>query len=92
MDHGFLAAISKEIHEPLTGTNLAIYPSLLGSLKYAAVCTCPDISTAFNILGSAQANPTVSHMHALKKLLRYLKGPPNMSLTLRGVRTTHSNS
>jgi hypothetical protein len=28
----------------------------------------------------------------MKKVLRYLKGTPNISLTLGGVRTTHSNS
>jgi hypothetical protein len=50
MDHGFLAAISKQIHVPLTGTDRDIYPSLLGSLQYAAVCTRrPYILTAFSI-------------------------------------------
>jgi hypothetical protein len=74
MDHGFLVAISKQPYVPLTGTDLVIYPSVLDSLQYAALCTRLDISTAFNILGSSQANPTVAHMHALKKVLRYLKG------------------
>jgi hypothetical protein len=84
MDPGFLAAISKQTHVPLTGTDRDVYPSLLGRLQYAAVCTRPDISTALSILGSAQANPTVAHMQALKKVLRYLKGSPSMSLTLGG--------
>jgi hypothetical protein len=84
MDHGFLDAISKQTHVPLTGTDLAIYPSLLDTLHYAAVCTRLDISTALSIPGSAHANPTVAHMHALKKVLRYLKGSPTMSLTLGG--------
>jgi hypothetical protein len=52
MDPGFLPTISKQTHVPLTGTDRDIYPSLLGSLKYAAVCTRPDISTALSILGS----------------------------------------
>eukprot|EP00193_Tetraselmis_chui_P020596 CAMPEP_0177780784 /NCGR_PEP_ID=MMETSP0491_2-20121128/17441_1 /TAXON_ID=63592 /ORGANISM="Tetraselmis chuii, Strain PLY429" /LENGTH=133 /DNA_ID=CAMNT_0019300685 /DNA_START=321 /DNA_END=722 /DNA_ORIENTATION=- len=92
MDHGFLAAIAKQTPIPLTGADRDIYPSRLGSLQYAAVCTRPDISTALSILGSAQANPTVAHMQALKKVMRYLKGSPSMSLTLGGVRTTLSNS
>jgi hypothetical protein len=91
MDLGFLAAISKQTHVSLTGTDRDIYPSLLGSLHYAAVCTRPDISTALSILGSAHANPTVAHMQAFKKVLRYLKGSPIMSMTLGGVRTTLSN-
>jgi hypothetical protein len=65
MDPGFLAAISKQTHVPLTGTDRDIYPSLLGSLQYAVVCTIPDISTALSILGSAHANPSVAHMQAL---------------------------
>jgi len=84
MDPGFLAALSKQTAVPLTGADRDVYPSLLGSLQYAAVCTRPDISTALSILGSAQANPTVAHMQALKKVLRYLKGSPAMSLTLGG--------
>jgi hypothetical protein len=84
MDPGFLAAISKQTHVPLTGTDRDIYPSLLGSLQYAAVCTRPDISTALSILGCAQANPTVAHMQTMSKVLRYLKGSPNMSLALGG--------
>jgi hypothetical protein len=85
MDHGFLAAISKQTHVHLKGTDRDIYPSMLGSLQNAADCTRPDISTALSILGSAQTNPTVAHMQALKKVLRYLKGSPNMSLALGGV-------
>jgi hypothetical protein len=67
MDPCFLAAISKQTPVPLTGTDRDIYPSLVGSLQYAAVCTRPDISTALSILGSAHASPTVAHMQALKK-------------------------
>jgi hypothetical protein len=85
MDPGFLAAISKQTPVPLTGTDRDIYPSLLGSLKYAAVCTRPDISTALCILGLAQASPTVAHMQVMTKVLRYLKGSSIMSMTLGGV-------
>jgi hypothetical protein len=84
MDPGFLAAISKQTHVPLTGTDHDIYPSMLGSLQYTAICTRLDISTALSILGSEQANPTVAYMQALKNVLRYLKGSPSMSLTLGG--------
>jgi hypothetical protein len=46
-----------------------------------------------SILGSAHANPTMAHMKGLKKVLRYRKGTPIMSLTLvKGARTTHFNS
>jgi hypothetical protein len=61
-----------------------VYPSLMGSLQYATVCTRPDVSTALSILGSAQASPTEANLHALKKVLRYLHGTIDMRLTLGG--------
>jgi hypothetical protein len=82
MDPSFLAAMSKWTPVPLKWKELKIYPNLLGSLQFAAACTRPDISIAVNILGSAQANPTDAQMQAMKKVLRYLKGTPIMSLTL----------
>jgi hypothetical protein len=66
-----------------------VYPNLLGSLRYAAFSTRPDVSTALSILGSAQASPTDAHMHALKKALRYLHGTIDMRLTL-GEGTDHN--
>jgi hypothetical protein len=61
----------------------------MGSLMYAAVWTRPDVSTALSILGSAQASYTDAHLHALKKVLRYLHGTIDMRLTLGGG-TDHS--
>jgi hypothetical protein len=37
-----------------------------------------------SILGSPHANPTDAHLHALKKVLRYLHGTLNLRLTLGG--------
>jgi hypothetical protein len=74
---------------PLTGVAKDAYPSLMGSLLYAAVYTRPDVSTALSILGSAQASPTDAHMQALKRVLRYLHGTIDMRLTLGGG-TDHS--
>jgi hypothetical protein len=66
-----------------------VYPSLIGSLQYAAVCTRPDVSTALSILRSAQASPTDAQQHALKKVHRYLHGTIDMRMTL-GRGTGHS--
>jgi hypothetical protein len=84
MDPGLFAAISKRPLVPLTGTKLEIYPSVLGSLQYAVVYTRHDISTALSIIDSSHANPTIAHMQAFMKVLRYRKGTPNMSPTLGG--------
>jgi hypothetical protein len=68
----------------LTGVAKDVYPGLLGSLQYAAVCTRPNVSTALSILDSAQASPTDAHLHALKKVLLYVPGTIDMRLTLGG--------
>jgi hypothetical protein len=67
MDPGFFAGLAHMTSPPLTGVAKDVYPSLMGSLQYAAVCTRPDVSTALNILGSAQASPMDAHMQALKR-------------------------
>jgi hypothetical protein len=70
IDPGLLAGLVHMSSPYLTGVAKDVYPSLMGSLQYAAVCTRPDVSTSLSILGSAQASPTDAHMHALKKVLR----------------------
>jgi hypothetical protein len=74
----------------LIGVAKDVYPSLMGNLRYAAVCTRPCVSTVVSILGSPQANPTKTHLQTLKKVVRYLKETIDRSHTL-GVRTTTSN-
>jgi hypothetical protein len=74
MDPGFLAGLAHMTLPPLAGVDKDVYPSLMGSLHCAAVCTRPNVSTALSILGSAKASPTDAHLLALKKVLRYLRG------------------
>jgi hypothetical protein len=82
VDPGLLAGLAHMTSSPLTDVAKDVYPSLMGSLHYAAVCTRPDVSTALSILGSAQASPTDAHMQPLKKVLRYPHGTIDMRLTL----------
>jgi hypothetical protein len=89
MDPGLLACLAHMTSPSLSGVAKDVYPSLLGSLKYAPVCTRPDVSTALSILGSAQASPTDAHVQALKKVLRYFHGTMDMRLAL-GEGTDHS--
>jgi hypothetical protein len=81
---GFLSSLAHMDSPPLTRVSKDVYPNLLGSLQYAGVCTRPDVSTALNILGSAQAHPTEAHLKATKKVLRYLHGTLELRLTLGG--------
>ena len=46
------------------------YSSVVGSLMYAQVCTCPDIAFVVNVLGRYLSDPGQSHWKAAKKVLR----------------------
>jgi hypothetical protein len=84
MELGFLSGLAHMDSPLLTRVANDVYPSLLGSLQCAAVCTRPDVSATLNILGYAQANTTEAHLQALKKVVRYLKGTLELRMTLGG--------
>jgi hypothetical protein len=48
------------------------YASGVGSLMYAQVCTCPDITFVVGMIGWYQIDPGMDHWKAAKKVLRYL--------------------
>jgi hypothetical protein len=84
MDPGFVSGLARMDSPLLSCVAKDIYPSLLGSFQYAAVCTRPYVSTTLSILGSAQAHPTEVRLQALTKVVRYLKGTIPLRLALRG--------
>jgi hypothetical protein len=49
-----------------------LYQQMIGSLLYAAITSRPDISYAVGVLGRYASAPSVQHMTAAKRLLRYL--------------------
>ena len=66
------------------------YSSIVGGLMFAACVTRPDIMCAASQLSQFMAKPSSKHLHAAKRVLRYLKGtslygityrPPPMKLT-----------
>jgi hypothetical protein len=59
------------------------YASLMGSLQYLAIATCPDIAYAVNRLAAYTANPSFEHYTAVKRVLRYIKGTQNYGITYR---------
>ena len=61
------------------------YQSMVGSLLYAAVATHPDIAQAVGAVSKFSANPTVAHLTAVKRILRYLKGTINLALRYDGL-------
>ncbi|GJT25135.1 retrovirus-related pol polyprotein from transposon TNT 1-94 [Tanacetum coccineum] len=56
-----------------------LYRSMIGSLMYLTSST-PDIMFAVCACARYQVNPKVSHLHAMKRIFRYLKGQPKLGL------------
>jgi len=60
-----------------------LYESIIGSLLYLAVATRPDIAYAVEVLSKFNFCPTVTHLIAAKRVLRYLKGSSDVGLSYR---------
>nr|GEW24692.1 uncharacterized mitochondrial protein AtMg00810-like [Tanacetum cinerariifolium] len=56
-----------------------MYRSMIGSLMYLTSLR-PDIMFAVCACARYQVNQKVSHLHAIKRIFRYLKGQPKLSL------------
>jgi hypothetical protein len=72
MDPGFLAGIAHMTSPPLTGVAKDVYPSLLASLQYAAVCTRP-MSPRRSAFSAPPKYPPRTHTC---KLSKYPSIPP----------------
>ena len=57
------------------------YQSMIGSLMYSMVQTCPDICFAVTILLRYNQNPNSKHIAAAKRVIRYLKGTLDYGIT-----------
>ncbi|GJR96415.1 hypothetical protein Tco_0268589 [Tanacetum coccineum] len=56
-----------------------LYRSMIGSLMYLTTSR-PNIMFAVCACARFQVTPKISHLHAVKRIFRYLKGQPNMGL------------
>ncbi|GJS90271.1 ribonuclease H-like domain-containing protein [Tanacetum coccineum] len=56
-----------------------LYRSMIGSLMYLT-SSRPDIMFAVCAYARYQVNPKVSHLHAVKRIFKYLKGQPKLGL------------
>ncbi|GJU11805.1 putative ribonuclease H-like domain-containing protein [Tanacetum coccineum] len=82
----FLAAITPmETKVPLTKDEEAIdvdvhlYRSMIGSLMYLTASR-PDIMYAVCVCSRFQVTPKTSHLNAVKRIFKYLKGKPHLGL------------
>ncbi len=56
------------------------YSSAVGSIMYAMVCTCTDISQVVSIVSRYMANPSKVHSRIVKGIIRYLRGTKDVGL------------
>jgi hypothetical protein len=61
-----------------------LYLSLIGSLMYAALGSCPDISFAVSSLSRYNSVPLAIHLTAAKRVLRDLPTRTGQDVILRG--------
>ncbi|GKC75201.1 putative ribonuclease H-like domain-containing protein [Tanacetum coccineum] len=79
------ASTPMETHKPLLkdadgeDVDEHLYRSMIGSLMYLT-SSRPDIMFAVCACARYQVNPKVSHLHAVKRIFRYLKGQPKLGL------------
>lgn len=60
------------------------YSKVIGCLMYAMTCTRPDIAYVVGRLSWYTSNPSKDHWHATNRVLKYLKGTINYTLTYSG--------
>ncbi|XP_060202729.1 secreted RxLR effector protein 161-like [Lycium barbarum] len=68
-----------DLDEPGSPANETMYRGIIGSLLYLTVSR-PDIMFNVNFCARFQSSPKESHLKAAKRILRYLKGTPNLVL------------
>ncbi|CAD6245155.1 unnamed protein product [Miscanthus lutarioriparius] len=56
------------------------YSSVVGSLMYAMVCFCPDLSYVMTLVSRYMANPDKEHWKVVQWIFRYLRGTTNVYL------------
>ena len=55
------------------------YRGMIGSLLYLTIIR-PDIMFSITLCARFQSNPKQSHLKAVKRIFRYLKGTPKLGL------------
>nr|GEU95292.1 hypothetical protein [Tanacetum cinerariifolium] len=81
----FLGLTPMETSKPLIkdenteDVDVHLYRSMIGSLMYLT-SSRPDIMFAVCGCARFQVTPNISHLHAVKRIFRYLKGQPKLGL------------
>jgi hypothetical protein len=59
------------------------YASLISSINYCTISTCPDIAYATNKCAQFTSKPTLSHWEAAKRIVHYLLSTKDYGITYR---------
>ncbi|GJU89356.1 putative ribonuclease H-like domain-containing protein [Tanacetum coccineum] len=70
-------ALTKD--EEAADVDVHLYRSMIGSLMYL-IASRPDIMFVVCACSRFQVTPKTSHLHAVKRIFKYLKGKPNLGL------------
>ena len=70
--------------EEASNAEIKHYQSLIGSLLYVQIGTCPDISFAVSRLAQYAANPSQNHLRLAQYVLSYLVGTVDMCICYDG--------
>ncbi|GKB39878.1 putative ribonuclease H-like domain-containing protein [Tanacetum coccineum] len=65
--------------EEVDSVDVHLYRSMIGSLMYLTASR-PDITFAVCAYARFQVTPKTAHLHAMKRIFRYLKGQPKLGL------------
>jgi len=82
--------IDSVLHESMTSSDRdalrLTYQSLVGSLKWLAHTTRPDLSTVVSLLAQHQSNPSPSHMDSVRYAVKYLAHTKNLGIYFTSTR------
>ncbi|XP_070017224.1 secreted RxLR effector protein 161-like [Nicotiana sylvestris] len=79
IDTPIATATKLDIDEPGSSVDQKLYRGMIGSLLYLTASR-PDIVFSVGLCARFQANPKESHLTAVKRILRYLKGTTDLYL------------
>jgi len=75
-------------YELTTPADYTQYHEIIGSITYLATSTRPDIAFAAGLLGRFAAEPSIHHLNAAFRILRYLRHTRNHGLHLGVINKT----
>eukprot|EP00961_Rhodomonas_salina_P238306 3221090-Rhodomonas_salina.3 len=67
------------------------YQRIVGSLMYLSGFTCPNLAHSVNQCSRFMSNPGLSHMNAVRRILRYLAGSADLGITCEAQQKSREN-